>query len=58
LLFDGFSFHSPTNGSCAAHNVPVTAQSASSKRKLRFDIEDGIWMLLERIVLGDLLVTI
>src|SRR5580658_4261272 len=30
LLLEGSSFHFPTNGSLAAHNVPVVSQAASN----------------------------
>ncbi len=37
LLLDGFTFHLPTKGSFAAHNVPATRQTTSDERMYSHD---------------------
>src|ERR1700745_1783618 len=38
LLLEGFTFHLPTKGSLAAHNVPIARQTTGSERRLRSSI--------------------
>src|SRR5580658_5022168 len=41
LLWEGSSFHFPTNGSLAAHNVPVVSQAASNNWRVRLNTESS-----------------
>src|ERR1700681_4214349 len=45
LLLDGLSFHSPTNGSFAAHNAAAIRQATSTNRKLCFNMSPSLFEL-------------